>query len=75
MKILDTTIIHPEDKTNINYWTKKWGVSNHQLNDAILYTGSLNPSRIKAYFKKDGWLEVPFFGLIKLFRTKTSVEH
>jgi hypothetical protein len=75
MKIQDTTLIHPEDKTNIHYWTKKWGVSNNQLNDAILYTGSLNPGRIKEYLKKEGWFEIPFFGLIKLFRAKAPAIH
>ena len=47
----DTTIIHPEDSSNIHYWSKKWGVSNSQLNDAILNTGSLNPVRVKEYLR------------------------
>jgi len=61
--------IHPEDAGNIVYWTKKWGVSIQQLHEAILYTGSLNSEKVKAYLKKDIWYYSPVGGLIKFFRT------
>jgi len=67
MKIRDN-MVHPEDGNNINYWTKKWGVTSFQLNDAILYTGSLNPERLKEYLKKENWLHAFFFALKRLFK-------
>lgn len=68
-------LIHPEDNSNLNYWTKKWGVSIHQLNDAILYTGSLNPVRVKEYLRKDVWYHLPFFGLTRFFRNRAAIVH
>lgn len=67
--------IHPEDSGNIIYWTKKWGVSIHQLREAILYTGSLNAEKVKDYLKKDIWYYSPVVGLVKLFKTKFSLIH
>lgn len=66
-------LIHPEDNSNINYWTRKFGVSIHQLNDAILYTGSLNPGKVREYLKKDVWYHLPFFGLNRLFRNNKAI--
>lgn len=65
-------LIHPEDRGNLSYWTKKWGVSMAQLNDAILYTGSLNPARVREYLRKDLWYQLPFFGLARLFKGRTT---
>ncbi len=64
------TLIHPEDSSNLLYWTKKWGVTIRQLNDAILYTGSVSPARIKEYLKKDTWYYSPVTGLFKIFGIK-----
>ena len=75
MKTQDTEFIHPEDINNLNYWTKKWGVSARQLNDAILYTGSLNTTRIKNYLKKDLWYYSPVLGFWKLLKTKIKIIH
>ena len=69
MKAKDT-LIHPEDTNSIHYWTKKWGVTTRQLSDAILYTGSVNPTHVKEYLKKDLWYYAPFLGFFKLFRLK-----
>jgi hypothetical protein len=62
----DTKFIHPEDFNNLNYWTKKWGVSLHQLKDAILYTGSLNTDAIKTYLRKDSFFYHPLIGLKRM---------
>jgi len=73
MKTFDADFIHPEDTNNLNYWTKKWGVSLRQLNDAILYTGSLNTERVKDYLKKDIWYYSPVLGLWKMIKTKIKI--
>ncbi len=69
MKAKDT-LIHPEDSSNIHYWTKKWGISTRQLSDAILHTGSVNPVRLKAYLKREIWYYAPFFGLLRLLKIR-----
>lgn len=69
MKTKDT-LIHPEDSNNLHYWTKKWGVSVRQLNDAILDTGSVDSNRVKEYLKKDIWYYSPLTGFINLLRIK-----
>lgn len=75
MKIQDHSLIHPEDTNNIHYWTKKWGVSTRQLNDAILYTGSLNPQRIKNYLHQNSWQQLLLNGFARLFRAKSKALH
>jgi hypothetical protein len=69
----DTTIIHPEDSSNIHYWSKKWGVSNSQLNDAIINTGSLNPVRVREYLRtrKQSLL----FNLLRFLKPKNNALH
>ncbi|HXU28437.1 MAG TPA: DUF3606 domain-containing protein [Bacteroidia bacterium] len=46
------SLIHLEDNNNVNYWLERLGVNKEKLNDAILYTGSINIGDIKAYLKK-----------------------
>jgi hypothetical protein len=58
---------YPNGTIDTVYWSKKWGVSPNQINDAILYTGSLNPMRLKAYIKKDNWLQIASYWLSSLF--------
>ena len=62
----DSKFVHPEDFINLRYWTKRWGVSLHELNDAILYTGSLNTNEIKTYLRKDSFLYHPLLGLKRI---------
>ena len=69
MKVKDT-LIHPEDPGNLIYWTKKWGVSVKQLNNAILDTGSVNSLQIKEYLKKNSWHYLYVTGLFKLLHFK-----
>ncbi len=69
MKTKDA-LIHPEDAVNLLYWTKKWGVSIQRLHDAILYTGSVNPTKVKEYLKKDTRHYSPIAGLFKIFGPK-----
>jgi hypothetical protein len=66
MEPTDTQFIHPEDFNNLRYWTRKWGVSLHQLNDAILYTGSLKADQIRTYLRKDSYLYHPLLAFKRL---------
>lgn len=66
------SIIHPEDKTDIVYWTKKWGVNVRQINDAILETGSINLIDIKNVLKKKGEILSFSFMIHKLFNWRLS---
>lgn len=69
MKAKDT-LIHPEDNSNIMYWTKKWGITRRQLSDAILHTGSVNPLHVKEYLRKDLWYYAPLVGLFRILKLK-----
>lgn len=73
MKQFDTNQIHPEDTNNLFYWAKKWGVSTRQLNEAILYTGSLNVEEVKIYLKKDNWMYHPVKCLKAVVRTTADL--
>lgn len=71
-KDLKTTIINPAQPEEVKYWTKKWGISDKQLNDAILETGSLNANDIKTYLKSNNML-APFYNFFyKLYRRNTG---
>lgn len=43
--------IHPEDKNDMLYWTRKWNVDIRQIHNAILETGSLNLQILKDTIK------------------------
>lgn len=60
--------VHPEDTSNMVYWTRKWGITYGQLKDAILHTGSVHSDHLKKYLKKDSWYFMPFSGLFRFFR-------
>lgn len=48
--------IHPWDVDEMREWSKRFGISCAQLNDAILDTGSLRIRDIKHYLKEKGVL-------------------
>jgi hypothetical protein len=70
MKTQDTHYIHPEDLNNLNYWSKKWGVTSRQLTDAILNTGSIRTTELKDYLRKNVYYYSPLFGIWKLIKDK-----
>ena len=70
MKVQDANFIHPEDNTNFSYWSRKLGVSSRQLNDAILYTGSLSATRIKDYLKENTAYNTPLLLVWKALKSK-----
>ncbi|MCW3086201.1 MAG: hypothetical protein JWP12_3567 [Bacteroidetes bacterium] len=49
-----TTEIYPWEQDQVNYLTKKWKISSHDLNEAILETGSINREVIKKYLVQKG---------------------
>jgi len=50
----DSDLILPYDRLQVDYWTRKWGISQKQLHDAILDTGSIKTSVIRSYLEKKG---------------------
>jgi hypothetical protein len=47
-------VIYPCENKQLNFWAKKWGVRNDQLNEAIIQTGSIKRKVIKEYLEKRG---------------------
>ncbi|MBA2612169.1 MAG: hypothetical protein H0U95_09370 [Bacteroidetes bacterium] len=62
------SVIHPEDKTDLIYWTKKWRVNVRQINDAILETGSVKLKDIKNVLRRKGELGSFSLWLYKIFK-------
>jgi hypothetical protein len=44
--------IYPGEDTQVEFWTKRLGVTRAQLHEAILETGSLKVPEIKKYLRK-----------------------
>jgi hypothetical protein len=63
-----TQYIHPEDKDNVNFWMKKFGVDKKELFDAILYTGTLDAKKVKEFLKRDSWLYHPVEGTTRILK-------
>jgi hypothetical protein len=61
-------VIHPEDKNDLAYWTKKWGVNVRQIDNAIIETGSVNLNVIKNLLVKKGEIMTLSYWIMKLFR-------
>jgi len=68
MKINDNMLIHPENPEELYYWAKKWGVSNKDVCDAILATGSLQTEVLKEYVHRDKWIYHPMTETAKLIK-------
>ena len=47
-------LIYPGDKDLVYFWIKKWGVTDAQLNDAIIETGSIQAGEIRKYLVAKG---------------------
>ncbi|HLY69736.1 MAG TPA: DUF3606 domain-containing protein [Puia sp.] len=45
--------------SDINYWTKKWEISAHQLLAAIINTKSTSVIRIRDYLERFGFYNLP----------------
>ena len=67
------TELHPESVVELQYWSKKWGISIRQLNEAIVDTGSTNVQYLKMHLKKNKIVQqIPFLGWVKTFTAKTT---
>jgi hypothetical protein len=60
-------LIYPGETDLVNFWTKKWGITVTQLNEAILETGSVNATEIKKYFTRKGLLP-SFSSIVNSFK-------
>jgi hypothetical protein len=69
----DNILLHPEDASNIRYWSKKWGVPQRAVIDGILNTGTLDAGTVKAYVMKDSWLYHPVDGTMKILRNTVNL--
>jgi tRNA A37 threonylcarbamoyltransferase TsaD len=49
---MKNSVIYPGEISEVQYWTRKFGVSRAELNEAILETGSLKAEEIKKYLRK-----------------------
>jgi hypothetical protein len=63
------SIIHPEDYSDLLYWTEKWGVSIQQINHAIVETGSVKPKDIKNNLTRKGELGKLSFWISHFFNS------
>jgi hypothetical protein len=61
--------VQPGNSKDIAYWSKKMGVSQRQLRDAILETGSLYVPTLRAYLTRDSWLYHPLDQSLILLRS------
>lgn len=48
--------ICPGELEEVTFWTKKWGITVDQLNDAIIETGSINIKELKEHLIQKGVL-------------------
>lgn len=47
-------LIYPGDRDLVYFWIKKWGVTDAQLNDAIIETGSIQAGELRKYLIEKG---------------------
>lgn len=73
MRTATNQFIYPDQKGQIEYWSKKWNVTYKQLSDAILETGSLKKQDI-AHYLIDKKANLYSFGLwVENVRTILSI--
>lgn len=46
-------LIYPYNE-RMNHWTRKWGITKTQLNEAVLETGSINIKLVKKHLVRKG---------------------
>ncbi|MDQ3110162.1 MAG: DUF3606 domain-containing protein [Bacteroidota bacterium] len=64
--------LHPESVVELQYWSKKWGITIRQLNEAIVDTGSTNIDYLKSHLKKNRIVQLPFLGWMRTVTDKIS---
>jgi hypothetical protein len=68
----DPIRIHPEVTGNMEYWSRKWGVSTRALHNAIMETGSLDAAVLKSTLRAQSWLHHPFRQSFKVLRSTVN---
>lgn len=72
----ESQLIFPSESKQVNFWAKKWGINAHQLNEAILNTGTIKRKVLKNYLAKKGII-FSFFGSFQkmksIFRRLTMI--
>ncbi len=53
---INKELIYPGNHYQVAFWTRKWGITIDQLNEAIIETGSIKPPEIKNYLIEKGIL-------------------
>lgn len=62
--------INPLEAKDVQYWTRKWDITQNELYDAILETGSNNRRILKKYLKSKGLFLFPMGKTIHDFLLK-----
>jgi hypothetical protein len=57
--VRNATRVYINKPNDINYWTKKWEISAHQLLAAIINTKSTQVNLIAGYLEKFGFYNLP----------------
>jgi len=68
------SFIHPEDQNDLTYWSRKWGVNERQINDAILETGSTRMEDIRNVLKKKGIVGSLSLWLQRFFKDALAID-
>ena len=48
----DRTQVNSSEDYELQYWSKKWGITTEELKDAIKKSGSNSVSKLEEYLKK-----------------------
>ena len=64
--------LHPENSSELQYWSGKWGITIRQLNEAIVDTGSTNIRQLKDHLRRNNVSKPHFLGWIRTFTGKIS---
>lgn len=64
--------LHPENTSELQYWSGKWGITIRQLNEAIVDTGSTNIDQLKSHLRKNKISRPHFLGWIRTFTGKIN---
>ena len=67
--------VHLEDEDDVTYWVHKLDITTHELNSAVLHTGSTNIEDIKLYLKKEKDYSLSFLKLFPLLKKISKTIH
>ena len=73
MEATSSVFIRAEDPADLSRWARKWSISEKDLRDAILHTGSLDVSKLKEYVHRDRWIYHPFSSTARFLKAGISM--